>query len=164
MATNGISEEEGIPDGPSNFDKVLNYIREFTSAQATRTALYHEFESAVNDHANGSISLPEIVQVIRISQEGFNEASMTIIQQEKLLEEIGQTTLASIIRKLQSLEEEKLKVVTKLLSKRIEANDNTEVSFDSEVEELTARRQSIIEAVNDVMREAHEEILDINAS
>ncbi|KAK9368960.1 hypothetical protein V1509DRAFT_622045 [Lipomyces kononenkoae] len=142
-------------------DNALEYMKAFTSAQATRTEIYHEFESAINDHANGIISVDEIQQVIRVSQEGFQDVSSDILRQEELLKKIGQTNLSNIIRQVQNLEKEKLEVTVKLLSCRLQAVQRPEISYQAEVEEYTTRRQQLIDSINDVMEDARAEMLEL---
>ncbi|KAK9491529.1 hypothetical protein V1508DRAFT_421529 [Lipomyces doorenjongii] len=162
MQANGEHQNNNdLIDIEANPDNVLEYMKAFTSAQATRTEIYHEFESAINDHANGIISIEEIQQVIRISQEGFQDVSSDIVRQERLLNLIGQTNLSNIIRQVQNLEKEKLEVTVKLLSNRLQAAGRPEISYQAEVEEFTTRRQQLIEAINEAMEEARAEMLEL---
>ncbi|KAK9322679.1 hypothetical protein V1517DRAFT_322506 [Lipomyces orientalis] len=148
-------------DTEPNPDHALEYMKAFTSAQATRTEIYHEFESAINDHANGIISAEEIQQVIRISQEGFQDVSSDIMRQEQLLNSIGLTNLSNIIRQVQNLEKEKLEVTVKLLSSRVQAAQRPEILYQAEIEDFTTRRQQLIYAINEVMEEARAEMLEL---
>ncbi|KAK9318248.1 hypothetical protein V1522DRAFT_397177 [Lipomyces starkeyi] len=162
MQANGeYQNSNDLMDTEANPDNALEYMKAFTSAQATRTEIYHEFESAINDHANGIISIEEIQQVIRISQEGFQDVSSDIVRQERLLNLIGQTNLSNIIRQVQNLEKEKLEVTVKLLSSRLQAAQRPEISYQPEIEEFTRRRQQLIEAINEVMEEARAEMLEL---
>ncbi|KAK9356735.1 hypothetical protein V1523DRAFT_401212 [Lipomyces doorenjongii] len=162
MQANGeYQNNNDLMDIEANPDNVLEYMKAFTSAQATRTEIYHEFESAINDHANGIISIEEIQQVIRISQEGFQDVSSDIVRQERLLNLIGQTNLSNIIRQVQNLEKEKLEVTVKLLSNRLQAAGRPEISYQAEIEEFTTRRQQLIEAINEAMEEARAEMLEL---
>ncbi|KAJ8098746.1 hypothetical protein POJ06DRAFT_257895 [Lipomyces tetrasporus] len=139
MQQNGDHQGNNPMDIEPNPDPALEYMKAFTSAQATRTEIYHEFESAINDHANGIISVEEIQQVIRISQEGFQDVSSDIMTQEQLLNSIGLTNLSSIIRQVQNLEKEKLEVTVKLLSSRVQAAQRPEISYQAEIEDFTTR-------------------------
>ncbi|KAK9430799.1 hypothetical protein V1505DRAFT_370276 [Lipomyces doorenjongii] len=162
MQANGEHQNNNdLMDIEANPDNVLEYMKAFTSAQATRTEIYHEFECAINDHANGIISIEEIQQVIRISQEGFQDVSSDIVRQERLLNLIGQTNLSNIIRQVQNLEKEKLEVTVKLLSNRLQAAGRPEISYQAEIEEFTTRRQQLIEAINEAMEEARAEMLEL---
>ncbi|KAK9373944.1 uncharacterized protein V1513DRAFT_447400 [Lipomyces chichibuensis] len=161
MQANGEHQNNNdLMDIEANPDNALEYMKAFTSAQATRTEIHHEFESAINDYANGIISIEEIQQVIRISQEGFQDVSSDIVRQERLLNLIGQTNLSNIIRQVQNLEKENLEVTVKLLSSRLQAAQRPEISYQAETEDFT-RRQQLIEAINEVMEEARAEMLDI---
>ncbi|KAK9245184.1 hypothetical protein V1506DRAFT_539032 [Lipomyces tetrasporus] len=161
MQQNGDHQGNNPMDIEPNPDHALEYMKAFTSAQATRTEIYHEFESAINDHANGIISGEEIQQVIRISQEGFQDVSSDIMTQEQLLNSIGLTNLSSIIRQVQNLEKEKLEVTVKLLSSRVQAAQRPEISYQAEIEDFTTRRQQLIDAINEVMEEARAEMLEL---
>ncbi|KAK9237278.1 hypothetical protein V1525DRAFT_404315 [Lipomyces kononenkoae] len=162
MQSNGEQQNHNdLMDIEPNRDNALEYMKAFTSAQATRTEIYHEFESAINDHANGIISVDEIQQVIRLSQEGFQDVSSDILRQEELLNFIGQTNLSNIIRQVQDLEKEKLEVTVKLLSCRLQARQRPEISYQAEIEECTTRRQQLIDAINDVMEDARAEMLEL---
>ncbi|KAK9329959.1 hypothetical protein V1520DRAFT_341807 [Lipomyces starkeyi] len=162
MQANGeYQNNNDLMDIEANPDNALEYMKAFTSAQATRTEIFHEFESAINDHANGIISIEEIQQVIRISQEGFQDVSSDIVRQERLLNLIGQTNLSNIIRQVQNLEKEKLEITVKLLSSRLQAAQRPEISYQAEIEEFTRRRQQLIEAINEVMEEARAEMLEL---
>ncbi|KAK9456617.1 DNA repair REX1-B-domain-containing protein [Dipodascopsis uninucleata] len=162
MAANGLGTNGYLIETDSNPENVLKYMKTFTSAQSTRTELYHEFESAMEDYTNGRISIEEIQQVIRISQEGFQDISSDIIRQEHLLNECNQSHLANIIRQVQNLEKEKLEITVKLLSCRIHANSSPERSFDSELRDLSERRTEIIRLINEMMEEARAEMLELD--
>lgn len=77
--------------------------------------------------------------MIRISQEGFQDVSTDILQQERLLNSLGLTHLTTIIRRVQELEKENLEVTVRLLQTRLQAVVRSEVSFESEIEELNKR-------------------------
>ncbi|KAK9467286.1 hypothetical protein V1512DRAFT_270530 [Lipomyces arxii] len=159
--TNGnhvIDEIVQLDPDPAN---ALEYMKVFTSAQATRTAIYHEFEHAIEDHANGSIGVPEIQQVIRIAQEGFQDVSSEIIHVERVLVSLGLIHLSNIIRQVQDLEREKLEVTVNLLSFQIQATSRPEISYESVIDDLKAKRQALIDKINEAMENARADMLDL---
>ncbi|KAK9451752.1 uncharacterized protein V1518DRAFT_409450 [Limtongia smithiae] len=159
-SANGHHDVDTMDAEPSA-EHALQYLKAFTSAQATRTELYHEFESAINDHADGRISVAEIQQVIRISQEGFQDVSSDIILQERSLQTAGLPDLSAIIRRVQDLEEEKLRVTVGLLSCKVRARTTPDISFESEIEELEEKRRRLVEEINEAMEEARAEMLEL---
>ncbi|KAK9460438.1 uncharacterized protein V1516DRAFT_676636 [Lipomyces oligophaga] len=141
--------------------RALDYMKAFASAQATRTEIYHEFESALSDYTAGSISIQQIQQVIRIAQEGFQDVSSDILRQERLLLQIHRMELANLIRKVQDLEEQKLRATVTLLSFRVQALSQPDISFDYQMEELENRLKSLFDEINQVMEESRAEMMDL---
>ncbi|KAK7204703.1 hypothetical protein BZA70DRAFT_290027 [Myxozyma melibiosi] len=163
-----VATTGSVPEGEPRDDRYLgdplrlvDYMKSFRAAQATRTELYHEFEEALDDYVNLKISVPQIQQVIRVSQEGFQDVSSEIIILHKLMGSLGQDNLTVIIDRVQDLEKEKLEVTVRLLQARIQAAADTERSFESEIEELTLRRAGLMEQINEQMEEAAAEIIDL---
>ncbi|KAK9471513.1 uncharacterized protein V1510DRAFT_196333 [Dipodascopsis tothii] len=144
-------DEQARPEDKSK------YMKAALAAQATRTEIYHEFDDALNDHLAGTISEAQMNQIITIAQEGFQDISLDVSRQQRLLAAVNESIFAGLLTRLQQLEKDNLERTVRLYTLRIRARDDSDISYDEDIAICIQSRNQTLDAINEVLADARAE-------
>lgn len=142
----------------NNNDSLLDLLRSVKSLQEQRVMIYKSFEKSYEAYITKMFSAKDYQVSCGMVTEGFKQIMEDIDTIAKKIEEdLGNEKVASIIKKLQKLEREKLKSTVAFQMKSYETLFGQK-DLSDDVEEAKTNLDNLIEEINEVNVEISSEI------
>ncbi|KAI9019179.1 DNA repair REX1-B-domain-containing protein [Phycomyces nitens] len=141
---------------------ILKGLQSLSKAQDTRMELYKEFDDAYKDYLVDACPPEQYHSICKIVTEGFQEVSLDVQAIERaMLDTFHRKDIATMIRRLQEAEKEKLRETATLQILSIEARKGDK-DYDTTIEEKRSLLRQIQANIQDIWDEIRQEITDLS--